>query len=151
MFWSPGDVYVVSLFYRYVDLSSADLTSLIANISTKASNHQLKGRCLVSMEGLNGTLAGKEHDVYVFGRELAALHEGFSSIDFKYSFGRGDTLPFDTLSVRYSKELISCGTRVGSSINDQISFDDTYGGLNGTGVHLEPQEFHDELVLIAST
>ncbi len=79
-------------------------------------------------------------------------HPFFSKIDWKFSNGKGDHLPFLSLSIRRVKELISPGSAAAKVIDGQAQFDEsTFGGLTGTGTHLTPEEFHNGNVKHFST
>ena len=87
-------------------------------------------------------LLGSEEAIDSFV-QLMSLHPFFAKIDWKFSHGKGDHLPFLTLSIRRVKELISPGSSAAKTIDTQAHFDEsTFGGLSGTGTHLSPEEFH---------
>ena len=139
-----GGGYTVNLFYRYASLDAVE--ELVVSIHCLCSKLRLKGRCLVSQEGINGTLAGSNEAVLSFECLLQFLDAGFTNIDFKHSFGQDESLPFQSLSVRQVDELIAPGSRKGALIKRQVYFDESYGGLNGTGSHLTPRDFHSQVV-----
>src|SRR5207253_993348 len=60
-----GEPYPVILFYKYVEISDADVCA--AEQRALCSSLGLKGRILIASEGINGTLAGpaKGVDGYV--------------------------------------------------------------------------------------
>lgn len=145
--WSPGDPYAVSLFYRYFHIAEGELDEVIHRLEQLCLANALKGRCLVSSEGINGTLAGNHEGLKQFEAAAKSIHHGFAKIDYKYSFAVGaPTLPFSSLSVRQADELIACGTRIGDVIEKQVQFNDSYGGLEGTGEHLTPASFHRQVL-----
>lgn len=144
-----GQSHEVSLFYRYLKIKESDIDKVVEGIQENCINYRLFGRCLVCVEGVNGTFAGPSDLLHTFESVFMGIYSGFEKIDFKYSsVGVGHGLPFKELSVRRVDSLISCGTRIGSIIDDQIVFDESYGGLAGTGVHLSPREFHEEVLQI---
>ena len=53
--WKVGDPYKVVLFYRYVALNKSK-EAFIKEFTKNCSELSLKGRILVSEEGINGTL-----------------------------------------------------------------------------------------------
>ena len=141
----------VSLFYRYIPFSNEEVEELVVKIAALGAELRLLGRCLVSIEGVNGSFGGPLHALLVFESALPSIHRAFTGVDFKYSSASTSTsFPFTSLSVRSEVSLISCGSRVPhNSIQRQIAFSETsYGGLEGTGVHLSPQDFHNELMKI---
>lgn len=138
--WRSGDPFKVILWYRYVPIEDCD--ALIALVRAKCEALGLLGRVLLSKEGMNGTLAGSVADIDAFMEYLSdSLH--FSHIDWKHHIEstRCEQLPFLQLSVREVKEIISCGPQR-EFIDSFVKHDaDSYGGLDGSGVHLSPEEF----------
>lgn len=138
--WRPGDTYKVVLFYRYAVVEDVEL--LIGSLMKTCSGLGLLGRILVSSEGINGTLAGSFDSIDRFD-VIIRQDDRFRAIDLKYSTGSGENLPFIDLSVRRVDEIISCGQGARQFIDSNITFDpDSFGGIQGTGIHLSPEEFH---------
>lgn len=154
----------VVLFYRY--FLSSEFPTLHQHQSyfeqkllefQKSVCHRLslKGRVLISAEGVNGTLSAPSMDIIdeyikeMEGFELvsycglpsngnpganhAPRHEErlFENVDWKKSFSSNLPEPFPDLKVSVVKEIISSG---GGVSVDEIP---QHGGL-----HLEPREFH---------
>jgi predicted sulfurtransferase len=70
----------------------------------------------------------------------------FRLIDWKTSTGRGAELPFLSLSIRATAELVSVGGPQRALLAARAPFDPTsFGGLANTGTHLSPQDFHAAL------
>lgn len=139
--WEPHSEYRVVLFYRYVLIPDDQVQIVISFYLKFLQELGVLGRLLVATEGVNGTLAGSPAAISAFV-DTMTQDSRFSGIDWKYSSGTGEHLPFLGLSVRQAKELICPGTAVGHFIQEQLSFDETsFGGLSGTGIHLNPQEF----------
>jgi len=140
--WTKGDNYKIILFYRYVKID--DVSLLISQLREKCERAGLLGRILVSEEGINGTLAGSLPDVSDFVSFMN--HDSrFSHVDWKETLGKGDYLPFLGLSIRQVDEIISCGEKK-QFINSNIEYNnETFGGINGTGQHLTPAEFHQAM------
>lgn len=140
---TPSDQRVaVSLFYRYAHLEQ--LEEIIAAINGICRRLQLLGRCLVSFEGVNGTMAGSPSALFAFESIMRFMDPSFVHMDIKYSYT--NSLPFKTLSVRIVDELIAPGSRKGAIIKDHVKFDESYGGLDGTGFHLIPRDFHSQVL-----
>ena len=98
----------------------------------------------MSTEGVNGTLAGAPSALFAFESMLRFMDPGLVNMDIKYSYTA--SLPFKTLSVRKVNELIAPGSRKGALIQSHIKFDESYGGLEGTGCHLNPRDFHSQVL-----
>lgn len=141
--WSPGDDYKVILFYRYVFIEEVE--SFIEELKRKCESWGLLGRILVAKEGINGTLAGSLENVDNFIQCLSNDIR-FQLIDWKSTIvSKSQYLPFLSLSIREVSEIISCGNKK-ELVNSAIEFDpSTFGGLQGTGKHLTPIEFHQML------
>ena len=140
--WEPHTHYCVVLFYKYCAVEG--VSYLCTQISKKLEEYHLLGRILIAVEGINGTVSGSEVAVMDFVAYLSSLHSGFSSIDWKYSYGQGAHLPFFDRYVREVDEIISTG-KPKSLIASNSHFDSSYGGLAGGGHHLSPEEFHKAL------
>lgn len=93
-------------------------------------NLGIKGRILISHEGINGTLGGSREnlDEYV---KIMLTHELFGDIDFKESAGGPECFP--RLMVKVRPEAVALGIPY-----DQLT------PRNG-GQHLTPQETHELL------
>jgi UPF0176 protein len=141
--WQKGDDYKIILFYRYVVIE--DVSDTIQNFLQNCQMLGLMGRILVSKEGINGTLAGSCPDIDSFIAFMTA-DSRFAKVDWKTTFiSNGEFLPFPTLSIREVTEIVSCGL-ARSFINSNVTFEsNTFGGIEGTGVHLTPSEFHQML------
>jgi UPF0176 protein len=107
----------------------------------------LLGRVLVASEGVNGTLAGAPACIEAFTTWMATTDAArFRLIDWKTSTGRGAELPFLSLSIRATAELVSVGGPQRALLAARAPFDPaTFGGLANTGTHLSPQDFHAAL------
>ncbi len=89
----------------------------------------LKGRIIISKDGINGTVGGRLMDVKLYVRETREF-EAFKDIDFKWSEGVGNDFP--RLSVRVRKEIVTFG------VPDELVV--TAAGVQGGGTHLTPRE-----------
>ena len=92
----------------------------------------LKGRIIISKDGINGTVGGRLNDVKLYVRETREF-EAFKDIDFKWSEGRGDDFP--RLRVRVRDEIVTFG------VPNEIEVDEH--GVVGGGTHLSPREVND--------
>jgi UPF0176 protein len=89
----------------------------------------LKGRIIISKDGINGTVGGRLMDVKLYVRETREF-EAFKDIDFKWSEGQGEDFP--RLSVRVRDEIVTFG------VPDEVKVDEN--GIIGGGQHLSPRE-----------
>ena len=131
----------VILFYRYVPLIADE--ALVERFRSWLEELRLLGRLLIAQEGFNGTLAGCRKSLLSFRQEM---EREYGKIDWKCSAAAD--APFPGLSVRIVGEIISTGDHtVRKLIADQVSFDSSsFGGLSGTGIHLDPLDFHSHLL-----
>ena len=124
--------------YRFVDLPDRD--SLRAPIREKCTDLGLKGTVLLSHNGINLFLAGREGDIDEFTSYLEE-DDRFRGITLQRS--HSDYQPFRRMLVRLKKEIISLGM-------DEIS------PAEYTGSYIEPAEFkrwldEDREVIILDT
>mmetsp|Transcript_29663 Transcript_29663/g.58747 ORF Transcript_29663/g.58747 Transcript_29663/m.58747 type:complete len:276 (+) Transcript_29663:202-1029(+) len=144
----------VLLYYRYfpddvLAATGADVSvqSLVSHQRTLCRRLGLRGRVLISAEGINGTVSGADADVlraYIGAMESTALGacgtveeagtEGprpFAGVDWKWSSAGGTRHIFPDLKVEPAKEIVSTGGSV--SVRDVVE----HGGT-----HLDPRQFH---------
>lgn len=125
----------VLLFYAFVPL--ADPMAIKLWQHTLADSLGLRGRILVSGDGINGTLGGDviELKKYVKGTKA---YLPFKDIDFKWSEGNADadgrSADFPRLSVRVRKEIVTFG------VPDELEVDEQ--GVVGGGTRLSPDDLH---------
>lgn len=115
----------IILFYKYIEiLYPKQVMKWQQDICTEL---QLKGRVLISHEGINGTLGGSVENLDSYRKSMAE-HELFGAIDFKESLGGAECFP--RLSVKVRNEAVSLGI--------------PYDALTprNAGEHLTPQETH---------
>jgi UPF0176 protein len=94
--------YPVILFYKYVEITDADIFS--GRQRALCESLDLKGRILIASEGINGTLAGSAENV---NRYVAVLQADprFSDIEIKHSPGDAGTFP--KLVVKVRREIVT--------------------------------------------
>ena len=139
--WHDGQPYNVILFYRYVSI--VDVEALVCELKEVCNFQGLLGRILVATEGINGTLAGSPSGVNSFVDHMKC-DQRFCKVDWKFSFieSGSSCLPFLSLSIRETKEIISSG-RSKAFISDNTDYcSQSFGGLSGSGEHLAPADFH---------
>lgn len=137
--------FIVVLFYKYAYNTISFLHTFIAKLHVLCQHLGILGRILLAVEGCNGTIAGSKEAIEIFVK-FYEEYGNYDIIDWKYSIEQSSQLPFNRLSIRYVKEILSPGDSGTNIINGQIEYDKTsYGGLKGTGIHISPQEFHNRI------
>ncbi|MDO5721122.1 MAG: rhodanese-related sulfurtransferase [Actinomycetaceae bacterium] len=101
-----------------------------------ANSLGLRGRIIVSHQGINGTVGGDLDAVKLYRRRTRE-YQAFADIDFKWSEGtgldeHGYSLDFPRLSVKVRPELVSFGVPEAVHVGDR--------GVVGGGKHLSPEE-----------
>lgn len=122
----------ILLYYKFTPISDPALLQLWQKALCQRLN--LRGRILVSPQGINGTLGGDIDDIKAYVKETKQ-YPGFKDTVWKWSDGGRDNFP--RLSVKVKPELVAFKTA------DQITVD--ANGVVGGGVHLKPEQV-DELV-----
>ena len=117
----------IILYYGFAPV--ADPKAVMLWQKTLCASLNLKGRILVSVHGINGTLGGDMEDLKKYCRATKE-YPGFGKIDFKWSDGTGNDFP--RLSVKARKELVAFTTP------DEIEVAKA-GVVNG-GKHLKPHQ-----------
>ena len=126
----------VILFYGFTPLADPDAIRLWQH--TLCDSLGIRGRIIVSRDGINGTLGGDVVQLkkYVKGTRSYAP---FKDLDVKWSEGRaredGSTADFPRLSVRVRDELVTFG------VPDELHVDES-GVIDG-GTHLTPAQLHE--------
>ena len=98
----------------------------------------LRGRILISKDGLNGTVGGDLPALKRYVRKTRQ-YAPFAGIDFKWSEGtgldeNGASLDFPRLVVKVRDEIVSFGSPESLTVED--------GGVVGGGTRLAPAELH---------
>lgn len=116
----------IILFYKYIEIAYPK--QVMKWQQQICQELQLKGRVLISHEGINGTLGGLAEHLNHY-KNLMSEHPLFDAIDFKESDGGAECFP--RLSVKVRNEAVSLGI--------------PYDALTprNAGKHLSPQETHD--------
>lgn len=91
--------------------------------------HNLKGRIIISKDGINGTVGGDIQNVKLYVRATRE-YAPFKDADFKWSDGIGNDFP--RLSVRVREEIVTFGVPEEIIVNEN--------GIVGGGQHLSPAE-----------
>ena len=126
----------VLLFYAFTPLADPEAIRLWQH--TLASSLGVRGRIIVSKDGINATVGGDVVELKKYVRGTRA-YAPFKDIDFKWSEGRahedGSTADFPRLSVRVREELVTFGAA------DELSVDDR--GVVDGGTKLSPGQLHE--------
>lgn len=118
--------YAVLLYYKFVKLPEAEQFAQDHLAYCKELN--VKGRILISDEGINGTLSGTIAQTEQYMKDLRA-NPLFSDIVFKID--EADEHAFKKIFVRYKKELVTF--RVEEELDPNVI----------TGEHLAPKDFYE--------
>ncbi|WP_166876556.1 rhodanese-related sulfurtransferase [Salinibacterium sp. ZJ450] len=124
----------ILLFYVFTPLADPDAVRLWQRDLCESLG--LKGRIILSADGMNGTIGGDLKAVKKYVRKTRE-YASFKNIDFKWSEGTGDDFP--KLSVKVRDEIVSFGAP------GELKVD--ANGVVGGGTHLSPDELHE---LVAS-
>lgn len=98
-------MYTVLLYYKYVEIT--DPKTLRDEQFFLCEKLGLKGRIIISTEGINGTVEGLNADIGTYIEKIKS-DPRFADIDFKHSIGTGKLFP--KLSVRVRSEIVTFGT-----------------------------------------
>jgi UPF0176 protein len=94
--------------------------------------NDLRGRILISKDGINGTVGGSLSQVKRYIRVMKDFAP-FKSMEYKWSEGNGDEFP--RLQVRVRDEIVTFG------VPEEIVVDEN--GIVGGGIHLSPTEVNE--------
>ena len=103
---------------------------------TLCEANALRGRILISKDGINGTVGGSLNQVKRYIRVMKDFAP-FKDMQYKWSEGNGDEFP--RLQVRVRDEIVTFG------VPEEIVVDEN--GIVGGGIHLSPAEVNE---LVAS-
>jgi UPF0176 protein len=120
----------ILLFYVFTPLADPDAIRLWQRDLCESLG--LKGRILISKDGINGTVGGELNAVKKYVRKTRQ-YPAFKNIDFKWSEGLADDFP--RLSVRVRDEIVSFGAP------GELRVDS--GGVIGGGTKLTPEQLHE--------
>jgi UPF0176 protein len=121
------DLDKVILYYAFTPI--ADPTALMLWQKNLCETLNIKGRIIISEQGINGTLGGKMSDLKKYVKATKD-YPGFNKIDFKWSAGTGNDFP--KLKIKIKDELVLFGE------TDEIKVGEK--GIIGGGIHLRPEQ-----------
>ena len=121
----------ILLYYKFTPIKDPEIVKLWQKTLTDSLN--LRGRILVSEQGINGTVGGELEDLKKYIKETKKF-EGFKDIVFKWSDGAREDFP--RMSVKRRRELVGF-----QNSEDEIKVDEN--GVVGGGKHIKPREVHE--------
>ena len=121
----------ILLYYKFTPLADPEAVKLWQRALCEQYN--LRGRILVSKQGLNGTVGGDIDDLKAYVK-ATKQYEPFKGTVFKWSDGGREDFP--RLSVRTRRELVGFK-------NSDDEFDVDENGVIGGGIHIKPQQVNE--------
>lgn len=118
--------YTVLLYYKYTKIDKPE--DLLIQQKDLCGRLGLKGRIIISKEGINGTVEGTTNNTEEYIKEMSK-DSRFSDIHFKKSSGTGNAFP--KLSIKTRKEIVSAHL-------DEEDLDPN----RVTGKYLSPEDLH---------
>ncbi|WP_166998809.1 rhodanese-related sulfurtransferase [Paramicrobacterium fandaimingii] len=127
----------ILLYYVFTPLADPDAIRLWQRDLCESLN--LRGRILVSKDGINGTVGGELNNVKRYLRKTRE-YPAFATMDAKWSEGTslddtGASVDFPKLSVRVRDEIVSFGAPDELEVNES--------GVVGGGSHLSPEQVNN--------
>lgn len=120
----------IILYYKFIPVSDPSMTMRWQR--ELCLRLELKGRIIVSEQGINGTLGGGIENLREYKREMNRSVI-FKNIMYKWSDGTG--VDFPKLSIKVKDELVAFKAK------DEITV--TERGVENGGVHLKPEQIHE--------
>ncbi len=120
----------VLLYYKFVPV--VDPAAIKLWQRTLCEHLNLRGRIIISKQGINGTVAGDLQSLKAYVRETKT-YEPFHGITFKWSEGSLDDFP--KLSIKVRPELVTFGAQDELVVSER--------GIVGGGKHLKPEQVHE--------
>ncbi|MBC7764803.1 rhodanese-related sulfurtransferase [Microbacteriaceae bacterium] len=121
----------ILLYYKFFPV--ADPQAVVLWQKTLTNSLHLKGRILISHQGINGTVGGEIADLKAYAKATKE-YVGFKDIVFKWSDGSRDDFP--RMSVRARRELVGFK-------NSDNEFDVDEDGVVNGGNYLKPRQVHE--------
>ena len=121
----------ILLYYKFTPVKDPETTKLWQK--TLCDSLNLKGRILISRQGINGTVGGEITDLKRYINETKKF-PGFKDIVYKWSDGKREDFP--RLSVKSRSELVGF-----KNSDDEFEVDEN--GVVGGGVHLKPEQVNE--------
>ncbi len=121
----------ILLYYKFTPISDPEAVKLWQKTLTDGLH--LRGRILISQQGLNGTVGGEMDDLKAYIK-ATKQYPGFKDVVFKWSDGGREDFP--RMSVKNRRELVGF-----QNSDSEFSVDEN--GVVGGGVHLKPKQVHE--------
>jgi len=121
----------ILLYYKFTPVKDPQAVMLWQKSLTDGLD--LRGRILISEQGLNGTVGGDIEDLKSYIKATKQF-PGFKDIVFKWSDGGRDDFP--RMSVKVRRELVGF-----QNSDDEIEVDEN--GVIGGGTHIKPHTVHE--------
>ncbi|MFF5791823.1 rhodanese-related sulfurtransferase [Paeniglutamicibacter sp. NPDC012692] len=120
----------IVLYYAFTPLADPEAVRLWQR--TLLERWGLRGRIIISKDGINGTVGG---EIYAVKQYVKATREypAFKKMDIKWSEGSAEDFP--RISVKVRDEIVSFGAP------GELKVDDN--GVLGGGMHLKPEALHE--------
>jgi UPF0176 protein len=121
----------ILLYYKFTPVKDPQAVTLWQKTLTESLG--LRGRILVSTQGINGTVGGDIDNLKKYIKETKKF-QGFRDVVFKWSDGSQDDFP--RMSVKVRRELVGFK-------NSDNEFDVDEEGVVGGGQHIKPRQVHE--------
>jgi UPF0176 protein len=121
----------ILLYYKFTPLS--DPRAVMLWQKALADGLNLRGRILISAQGINGTVGGDSDDLKAYVK-ATKQYDSFKDVVFKWSDGTREDFP--RMSVKVRRELVGF-----KNSEEEFEVDDT--GVVGGGKHLKPRQVHE--------
>ncbi|MFC4617513.1 rhodanese-related sulfurtransferase [Camelliibacillus cellulosilyticus] len=120
--------YRVLLYYKYVTIT--DPETLTEEHRAFCRELGVKGRIIISTEGINGTLSGTKEQTDLY---IAAMRQDPRFTDMVFKIDDADDHAFKKLSVKHRPEIVAL------KLGDDVNPNET------TGRHLAPKDFYEAM------
>ncbi len=119
----------IILYYKFVPIN--DPTTVMHWQRELCQRYDLKGRIIISLDGINGTLGGRVDDLKAYKKAMN-LHPLFKGITYKWSDGEANDFP--RLSIKVRKEIVTFLASNELKVSAK--------GVLGGGKHIKPEALH---------
>lgn len=120
----------ILLYYKFTPIQDSEAVKLWQK--TLCSSLNLRGRIIVSLHGINGTVGGELEDLKSYVK-ATKQYPGFKDVVFKWSDGGRENFP--RLNVKVRPELVGFKAASETVVDEH--------GVVGGGKHLKPKQVHE--------
>jgi UPF0176 protein len=120
----------IILFYKFVLIHDPEAVMMWQK--SLATNLNLKGRIIISSQGINGTLGGEIDDLKSYVKQNK-LYQPFKGTEYKWSLA-DENQQFPKLSIKVRDEVVTF------KASEEVKVDKK--GVVGGGKHLKPEQLH---------